>query len=280
MSQVFNSAEDIKFDDASKFILMSDVHRGTGSRADNFAHNANIFCQALKYYFNKGFTYIEIGDGDELWENRYFSEIFNAYQPIFKLLNAFHINKRFYSIFGNHDMIKKRKKFSKEYLLLYYDNLQEEYIRFFKGIRHYEGLILNYKNKKKIFVVHGHQGDLINDQFWKVARFLVRYVWKLLEIYFGVQDPTSPAKNYRKKRTTEKRITNWAELNQQMIITGHTHRPMFPANNGSLYFNTGSCVHPECITGIEIEKGVMQLVKWCQQPNRIVKEVISQSLKL
>ncbi len=277
MSQVFNSAKEITFDDTSKFILMSDVHRGTKSGADNFAHNENIFIQALNYYYNKGFSYIEIGDGDELWENRYFSNIFFAYQPIFKLLNTFYMEKRFYSIFGNHDMVKK---FSENRLIFRSDNSHDKQVQLFNDIKHYEGLILNYKEMKKIFVVHGHQGDLINDKFWNVARFLVRYVWKPLEIYFGIQDPTSPAKNYRKKRSTEKKIAHWAEINQQMMITGHTHRPMFSANENALYFNTGSCVHPKCITGIEIEKGVMQLIKWCLQSGCIVRKVISKPLKL
>jgi len=30
----------------------------------------------------------------------------------------------------------------------------------------------------------------------------------------------------------------------------------------SYYYNTGSCVHPRCITCIEIEQGRMALVKW------------------
>lgn len=47
-----------------------------------------------------------------------------------------------------------------------------------------------------------------------------------------------------------------------MIITGHTHRPMFPEIGEPLYFNDGSCVHPRCITAIEIVEGDVTLVKW------------------
>ena len=47
-----------------------------------------------------------------------------------------------------------------------------------------------------------------------------------------------------------------------MIITGHTHRPMFPDVGEVPYFNDGSCVHPRCITAIEIERGYITLVKW------------------
>ncbi len=47
-----------------------------------------------------------------------------------------------------------------------------------------------------------------------------------------------------------------------MLIAGHTHRSVFPAPGKPPYFNTGSCVHPRCIIGIEIEKGNVTLVKW------------------
>jgi len=72
LTEVFKSAEEILFDDSSKFIFFSDCHRGDNSWSDDFADNQNLFFHALNYYYNKGFTYIEIGDGDELWENKIF----------------------------------------------------------------------------------------------------------------------------------------------------------------------------------------------------------------
>ena len=47
-----------------------------------------------------------------------------------------------------------------------------------------------------------------------------------------------------------------------MLITGHTHRPIFPSPGECPYFNDGSCVHPRCITGLEIENNGICLVKW------------------
>ena len=72
LTEVFNSSKTVDFDDSSKFILFSDCHRGDNSWADDFAHNEKLFFHALSYYYNEGFTYIEIGDGDELWENKKF----------------------------------------------------------------------------------------------------------------------------------------------------------------------------------------------------------------
>ena len=66
----------------------------------------------------------------------------------------------------------------------------------------YEGIILEneYNNKQRIFLIHGHQGDLINDRLWKLGRFLVRYIWKPLEIW-GLNNSTRAAKNYKKNVT-------------------------------------------------------------------------------
>lgn len=263
LTKVFNSSKELPFDNSSKLIFMSDCHRGDNSWADNFAHNQNLMFTALSYYYNKDFTYIEIGDGDELWENRKFSAIRQSHSHIFWILRKFYLKNRFHMIFGNHDIVKKKKKYVEKNLYSFYDENKEEKEPLFENIEAYEGLIFKFKDSEnKIFAVHGHQGDLLNDTFWPFTRTLVRYIWRPLELYLGYHDPTDPAKNFKKKRATEKRIINWVKAKKQMVIAGHTHRPMFPDINEPLYFNDGSCVHPRGITGIEIQNGDISLVKW------------------
>ena len=75
LRQVYENAKKITFDDSDKFILFSDCHRGDGSWADDFAHNQSLFSHALNYYRGNRFTYTEIGDGDELWENSQFDDV-------------------------------------------------------------------------------------------------------------------------------------------------------------------------------------------------------------
>lgn len=106
----------------------------------------------------------------------------------------------------------------------------------------------------RIFFVHGHQGDFINDQALRLGRFLVRYLWKAVE-FWGVKDLTRAGNNYNKKNKVEAHLKKWAEEENKMLITGHTHRSNFPKVGEPMYFNDGSCVHPRCITAIEIEKG-------------------------
>jgi predicted phosphodiesterase len=77
-----------------------------------------------------------------------------------------------------------------------------------------------------------------------------------------VYDPTGAARNYREREKTEKAMDAWAKRHNVMVIAGHTHRPILPKPGTSLYLNDGSCVHPRCITALEIQDGMVTLVKW------------------
>lgn len=262
ISQIFESAEEIPFDDSSKFVLMSDCHRGDGSWADNFLKNRNIYIAALTQYYNRNYTYIELGDGDELWENTKLTDIMHVHKDTFWLLSKFHMEGRLYMIFGNHDMEKKNYGFTKNNLRRTLDKREEAYLSIFENIKVHEGLVLKHTlTDDKILLVHGHQVDTLNSAFWKLSRFLVRHLWRSLEL-FGVNDPTSTAKNYEKKLSVAKKLTEWVVRKKHMLIAGHNHRPMFPEVGQPPYFNDGSCVHPRCITAIEISEGNIYLVKW------------------
>ncbi len=263
LNEVFKSAKVIPFNDSSKFILFSDCHRGDGSWADDFAHNQALFFHALRHYYREGFVYIEIGDGDELFENRSFEEIRQAHNDVFELLRDFHNEKRLHLIWGNHDLVRRNPKTVAKDLHWYYDERKGKTLPLLRGIEVREGLLLKYEpTHDQIFLVHGHQGEFFNDSLWWLSRFLVRYFWKPLQS-FGFNDPTRPAKNFRKRHKREKAIEAWIKSrDNQMTICGHTHRSMFPSLGMPLYFNAGSCVHPRCITGIEIQDGSITLIKW------------------
>ncbi|WFR58012.1 metallophosphoesterase [Anaerocolumna sp. AGMB13025] len=262
LNKVFKAAEQISFDDSSKIVLMSDCHRGDGNWGDNFLNNQNLFFGALDFYYRKDFTYIELGDGDELWENRKIDRIINIHSDAFWLMSKFYKEGRLYMLYGNHDQVKKEKDFAGNNLKSYYVESIKKRVALFPNIKIHEALVLNYNNSdNQIFLTHGHQADFLNYDLWKLSRFLVRYLWRPLELT-GVRDPTSAAENYTKKEKVEKKLTEWTKKQKHMLIAGHTHRPMFPQPEESLYFNDGSCVHPRCITAIEIENGTITLVKW------------------
>jgi len=263
ISKSFKNAKRIPLNKDSKFIFFSDCHRGDNSYADDFANNSNIYYHALRNYYEKDFTYIELGDGIELWENLFFNEIFEAHKHDFLLLRKFHLKNRLHMIWGNHDMSLKNEKKSAKLLDSYFDKITGTDKDLLKGLSYNEGIILEPEGfKKNILLIHGHQADFYNYVWWKWNRFLVRILWKPLQIV-GIKDPTSPAKNYKELIKVERRLKKWMLANNnQMIIAGHTHRPRFPEPNELPYFNDGSCVHPRSITGIEIVDFKISLIKW------------------
>jgi len=263
LDRAYKNAKIIAFDDSSKFILFSDCHRGDNSFADDFANNRNIYFHALSHYFNQGFQYCEVGDGDELWENISFKSIFDAHQNVYMLLKQFHIDNRLHMIWGNHDMVYKNPNYVKKQLSTYFDAKTGIEVDLFKDIKYHEGIVLKHsETHQEVFLTHGHQADWWNYSFWKWSRAMVRILWKPLNV-MGIADPTSPAKNYRELIKIERRTKKWITENNNLItIVGHTHRPRFPEPGDIAYFNDGSCVHPRSITGIEIENGEISLIKW------------------
>ncbi len=263
LSRAYKNAKRIPFDDTSKFILFSDCHRGDNSFADEFANNRNIYFHALNYYHKEGFHYCELGDGDELWENLNFESIFEAHKNVFKLLREYHLEQRLHMIWGNHDMVYKDKSYVDKHLSSYFEPIDDTDKKLFEGITYNEAIVLEHtKTGQELFLTHGHQADWWNYTFWRWGRFLVRVLWKPLQVW-GIADPTSPAKNYTELIKLERRIKKWIVQNNLLItIVGHTHRPRFPEPGDIPFFNDGSCVHPRSITGLEIQNGQISLIKW------------------
>lgn len=243
----------------TKYVLFSDCHRGVGNSNDNFLKNQTLFLAALQHYMKTGFSYVEMGDGDELWENREPEQITTAHRDIFELFSCLQQQNRLYMLYGNHDIIKRKSP------------------DFHPGILLEAGSFSPHtRTPKPLFLVHGHQADFLNSTLWPLARFLVRYFWKPLE-HFGLLDMSSPAKNNSKKHRIEKKLHHFALSNNLTLIAGHTHRPLLSGDDLS-YCNCGSCVHPYSITCIEIERYSISLIKWSLSVRADRSLVVNRSL--
>lgn len=281
LDQVFRAARQraVEFDDGAKFVLFSDCHRGDNSWSDDFARNSVLVRHALCRYFDGGFTYVEVGDGDELWENANFAEIRREHDHVFAAMVDFQRAKRLHLVWGNHDIERQDPAVVRQQLHSYYDHRERVTKELFGDVTVHEGLVLRHTvSGLELFVVHGHQGGGLNDRHWPVGRFAVRHFWRHLQI-LGVRDPTRPSQNIRQQHEVEDNITAWICANRQPVICGHTHRSSFPRDGEAPYFNTGSCVHPRSITGIEIEGGQIRLIKWWLRPDddgvvRATREVL------
>lgn len=242
LTKVYDKADRICYHRGDKFIIMSDCHRGVGNIGDNFLKNRPIYMAALQYYYQKNYNYVELGDGDELWENKRMEDIRRIHGDVFELLAGFYRTGRLYMLYGNHDIQKKEM---------------------FPELKIREGMVLEEcETKRRIFLVHGHQGDWLNDRLWPVGCFLVRHFWRHLEL-LGMENPISASESRKKKSKVEQHLADWANANKQLMIAGHTHRSNFAENQQEYYFNDGSCVAAGAITGIELEAAGIRLVKWC-----------------
>jgi predicted phosphodiesterase len=262
-----------------KLIVMSDMHRGDGSGADDFAQNSLIYRCALEYYLENGFTYIELGDAEELWENDNFDQIYITHMPVYDLLAKFHdpdpAKTRYIKVWGNHDF--------------YWKDHQDIYKSLFPEMQIYEAVILN----NSILMIHGHQSDpMCSGPIAAVSQFFVNHIWADLQ-RGGVKDPTRAATNPGLCNEVDERLHKWATNNDRgitTIIAGHTHRAVFEnlsltemrlealrftmddaadlqARRDPRYYNSGSCVHPLSITGIEItidDEPCLRLIEWGQ----------------
>ena len=241
----------------SKYVVFGDCHRGIGNMSDNFLRNQHLYFAALEHYYSEGFYYLELGDGEELWENRDAKQIRECHKNVYCKFECFQRRKKFCRIYGNHDMELKKE-------------LPESI------------LLKNQEGGRDLCIIHGHQADFFNSVCWRLSRFLVRYCWKPLEL-FGVNDPTSAARNYKKVEKYEKTMVKTAEEKNIYLLAGHSHRPHLM--DDALYVNAGSCVHPWGITAVEIENMRMNLVKWFMGTKKdgilfVQREVLKEGVRI
>ena len=276
-----------------KFIIFSDHHKGNKDHGDDFASNEKNYLVALDYYYSNKFSYINLGDSEELWKYKP-EQVISKNATSLQAESRFHAIEKYYKTFGNHDLIWKNKL---------------DVDMWFKGIFKlplpvFEGLILktNINNKSlSIFLTHGHQGDKLSDNN-SLSTWLVSHIWQPFQRYLELNVNT-PAKDFVLRDRHNIMMYEWSSTQKNLLlITGHTHKPVFasglysnhPSNNIPVqqiteetkrseiipsYFNSGCCCYNDSdITGIEIADSKISLIKWHWVNNtseRVVLEEIT-----
>jgi predicted phosphodiesterase len=207
----------LQFSAADRYIIFSDQHKGARNAADDFATNEQNYLAALSYYHAHAYQLVCLGDSEELWENT-LEAVKKHNIATFEAEKRFLERNAFIKIFGNHD--------------LYWDNdplsgYQLEKIYGAK-VKIYEGLILETLIGDKplqIFLTHGHQGDLQSDGNW-FSKWFVSRIWAPFQAYLQI-NPNTPAFNNQLKSTHNRLMYEWAAAQESVLITGHTHQPVF-----------------------------------------------------
>ncbi|TVP52782.1 MAG: metallophosphoesterase [Mongoliibacter sp.] len=207
----------------NNFIILSDVHKGNRSRRDEFKPAEKNYLAALDFYDQMGANYINLGDSEEFWKFNIFS-IQHHNKRTFAAEAKFAKRKAFYKIFGNHDLFWKMDPFSKFHLKQAYG----------QAVNIYEGIVIRVKYKDKghvdVFCTHGHQGDKRSDGN-NFSKWFVSYIWGPLQAFLDININT-PAVVSSEKTLHNKLMYEWSQEQENLVlITGHTHQPIFHSYN-------------------------------------------------
>ena len=206
---------------ADRLVVLSDMHRGKRDRADDFRRCESAYLNALTHYDRERYTLALLGDVEELWQNRVDSVI-SAYEDTYSLEASFHADGRLIRFWGNHDEEWASPAAVRNELGPVHPGAPLE-------VR--ESLLLDVRLGERslgsIFLVHGHQGTGMSDGLAFLARFTVRFVWKPIQHLTSVSRNT-PSTNRKVREKHHRAMRRWAEGHENLLlITGHTHRPVF-----------------------------------------------------
>lgn len=222
---------------SGRFIVFSDQHKGRRNGADDFMQAEPNYLAALNYYHNEEFTFINLGDSEELWENNLW-QVKKKNKETFEAERKFLEKEKYIKVFGNHDLFWDNDPFAGWQLR-----------SIFKAkVKVYEGVVLEVDSwqsavgnlhsaadspdmvdKAKpfhILLTHGHQGDAQSDGNW-FSKFFVAKIWAPLQAYLRV-NPNTPAYDAEKKTLHNSIMYEWSAAQENLLlVTGHTHQPVF-----------------------------------------------------
>lgn len=298
----------------AKYIILSDQHKGAKDLADDFRKAEPNYLNALRHYYDQDFTYINLGDCEELWEATP-TQIIEKNRLTLLQEAQFLSSGRYHRIYGNHDLEWNYAIQKNMYLKPIFGN----------ALDICEGLLLQTTHNDEsfsIFLAHGHQGDQRSDGN-AFSKWFVAAIWTPIQRFLEITiDTVSDSFDLIDKHNIL--MYEWSATQKNLLfISGHTHKPVFASldhidrltrqlekaremNDQALaraielqlekrkleylgkkvvktmarptYFNTGCCCFADGdITGIEIENGFIRLVKWELNDDKSVRIVLEES---
>jgi UDP-2,3-diacylglucosamine pyrophosphatase LpxH len=209
-----------------KLVVFSDHHRGAHDGADQFSPCKPAYHAALGYYLEAGFELILLGDVEDLWQVSPEVTV-ERYQDTLRLEAAFAKAQRYTRIWGNHDDLWQDEDAVKKYLQPYLGDAQP-----FEAVRY----IITEGGSRlgELFLTHGHQGTGFSDRYAQISKPFVRYVLNPLQRLLNYR-LTTPATNYDLRYQHERAMFEWSREQDLILVTGHTHRPVFTSETHGQY---------------------------------------------
>jgi UDP-2,3-diacylglucosamine pyrophosphatase LpxH len=188
---------------SERVVVFSDLHLGDGGRRDDFLPNAELLAAALRrYYQPRRFILLLNGDVEEL-QRFNLADIRRRWTGFYALLEDFARQGRLERLVGNHDaeLAVLRDSYPAPRLL--------EALRLELG-------------KESLLLFHGHQASYLQTYLLGLAAAVLRYVANPL----GIRNWSVSRSNLRRFRV-ERRVYAFARRRRQLVLIGHTHRPLF-----------------------------------------------------
>jgi len=217
LERLLDRARPVTLDDASRVLILSDLHMGNGGRHDEFRHNAGLVKTILRqYYLPQQYSLVLNGDIEELFKFS-LESIERKWAEVYELFIEFKEHGFFWKTYGNHDVALLDRK---DYRL---SSSLVESLKFHYG-------------DETILLFHGHQAALfLWQQYSMLSRaviFFLRYIAKPT----GIKN-YSVAYSSRRRFVIEKSIYEFSNQAKIVSIIGHTHRPLFESLSKADYLN-------------------------------------------
>lgn len=297
-------------------IIFSDQHKGARDGSDDFRLAEKNYLAALDYYNQQNFYYVNLGDCEELWENTIFS-VLKHNRATFEKEKLFVDRNAYTKIIGNHDLFWNNDPFTAQmHLKKIYGKeikifegivlrvqLTTKYVDVFcthghQGDAQSDG---NWFSKWFISYIWGPLQSFLeintnspsaNDNL-KTLHNKLMYDWVYDQPYCilitgHTHQPVFKSLTHLERlylRLEEARLKKDEDSiakieveiprrKREYDFVNHSFQNMNPS-----YFNTGCCCFDDgTITGIELDKGFIRLVKWSYKnavPTRTVAEEAS-----
>jgi len=296
-------------------IIFSDQHKGARDGSDDFALAEKNYLAALDHYNQNNFFFVNLGDNEELWENNIFS-VLKYNKATFEKEKLFVERNAYCKIIGNHDLFWKNDPFAQQYIKKIYGKelkifegialrvqLKTKYVDVFcthghQGDAQSDGnwfskwFVSNIWGPLQSFLEINTNSPSSNDSL-KSLHNKMMYDWvyeqpycilitghthqpvfksltHLERLYLALEE----AKEKKDEAAIAKIEAEIPRRRREYDFVSNSFRNMNPS-----YFNTGCCCFDDgTITGIELDKGFIRLIKWSYRdsiPTRVVAEETS-----
>jgi UDP-2,3-diacylglucosamine pyrophosphatase LpxH len=284
----------------ARIIIFSDQHRGKRNGSDDFAVCEKSYLAALSYYNQGNFYYINLGDCEELWENTMFG-ISKKNETVYLAERQFIKRNAYCKIFGNHDLFWDNDPLASFWLKKIYGKAIRIYTGVimrlnFNPTAHLDifcthghqgdkqsdgnifskwfvsyiwGPLQNFleintnspstnNNLKTLHNMYMYDWSAAQDKILLVTGHTHQPVFNSLTHLERLYQRIEKAHALNDTDTIKKIEQEIPRRKREYDFVNHTFHSMKPT-----YFNSGCCCFGDgTITGIEIDKGFIRLVKW------------------